>query len=222
MGRANERGFSFSRAFPGFASIWVDFVDQNKSLELTIQRIERHRAYNEGRNDQAQIESTPATQPLPALFEPSAASQIAAIDPLQLIRSLVAESMQIFALSNQAAHAWQPQAAVASGIVAAAPAAGPIMSVARDLYLAPDVELARRTFVSITLNRKRTALAVIVEGGQERRQFYAFSARARFHTVWVKLRRTQYEHMFSVCPRTRTLLDAVGMSETRQWATSQV
>lgn len=33
MGRANERGFSFSRMFPGFASIWVDFVDQNKSLD---------------------------------------------------------------------------------------------------------------------------------------------------------------------------------------------
>jgi hypothetical protein len=137
MGRANERGFSFSRAFPGFASIWVDFVDQNKSLELTIQRIERHRAYNEGRNDQAQIESTPAAQPLPALVEPSASSQIAAIDPLQLIRSLVAESMQTYALSNQAAQAWQPQAAVAPGTMAAAPAAGPIMSVARDLYLAP-------------------------------------------------------------------------------------
>ena len=104
----NERGFSFSRAFPGFASIWVDFVDQNKSFELIIERIERRRTYNEGRNDQAQIERTPAAQPLPALVEPSASSQIAAIDPLQLIRSLVAESMQTYALSNQAAHAWQP------------------------------------------------------------------------------------------------------------------
>jgi hypothetical protein len=37
-----------------------------------------------------------------------------------------------------------------------------------------DVEDAHRTFVSITLNRKRTALAVTVEVGQERRQFYAF------------------------------------------------
>src|ERR1700722_7427121 len=36
MGRANERGFPFSRAFPGFASVWVDFVDQNKALEKTI------------------------------------------------------------------------------------------------------------------------------------------------------------------------------------------
>jgi hypothetical protein len=46
-----------------------------------------------------------------------------------------------------------------------------------------DGELARRTFVSITLNRKRTALAVAVEGGKGRKQFCAFSARARFHTA---------------------------------------
>src|ERR1700681_4630115 len=48
-----------------------------------------------------------------------------------------------------------------------------------------DVELARRNFVSITLNGKRTALAVTVKGGQGRKQFCAFSARARFHTAWV-------------------------------------
>jgi hypothetical protein len=126
MGHANERGFSFSRMFPGFASIWVDFVDQNKMLELTIQRIERHRAYNDGRNDQAQIGITPTAQVLPALVEPSASSQIAAIDPLQLIRSLVAESMQTYALSNQAAQGWQPQAAVASGTMATVPEANRI------------------------------------------------------------------------------------------------
>src|SRR5712692_5523554 len=48
-----------------------------------------------------------------------------------------------------------------------------------------DVELARRKFVSITLNNKRTALAVTVERRKERKQFCAFSARARFHTAWV-------------------------------------
>src|SRR5450759_630359 len=79
MGRANERGFSFSRMFPGFASSWVDFVDQNKSLEQAIQRIGRHRAYDEGRNDHAQIESTSA-RTIPALVETSAPSQLAAID----------------------------------------------------------------------------------------------------------------------------------------------
>jgi hypothetical protein len=46
-----------------------------------------------------------------------------------------------------------------------------------------DVELSRRTFVSIALNKKRTALAGTVERRKERKQFCAFSARARFHTV---------------------------------------
>src|SRR5947207_14593920 len=50
-----------------------------------------------------------------------------------------------------------------------------------------DVGLARRKSVSITLNKKRTALAVTVERRKERIQFCAFSARARFHTAWVIL-----------------------------------
>src|SRR6266852_6880098 len=50
-----------------------------------------------------------------------------------------------------------------------------------------DIELARRKFVSITLNKKRTALAVTVENRKERKQFCAFSARARFHTAWTRL-----------------------------------
>src|SRR6202165_2819420 len=49
-----------------------------------------------------------------------------------------------------------------------------------------DAELGRRKFVSIALNKKRTALAVTVERRKERKQFCAFSARARFHTAWVK------------------------------------
>jgi hypothetical protein len=45
-----------------------------------------------------------------------------------------------------------------------------------------DLELSRRTFVSITLNKKRTTLAGTVERRKERKQFCAFSARGRFHT----------------------------------------
>jgi integrase len=138
MGRANERGFSFSRTFPGFASIWVDFVDQNKKLERTIQRIEHHRAYDEGRHDQAQIQSTPAAQPLPALVEPSGSSPIAAIDPLHLIRSIVAESLQAHATSARAVPSAQPAAVIPVAAPTTAVAmTGPPMSAARDLYLAP-------------------------------------------------------------------------------------
>jgi hypothetical protein len=36
------------------------------------------------------------------------------------------------------------------------------------------------------LNNKRTALAVTVERRKERKQFCAFSGRARFYTTWVK------------------------------------
>jgi hypothetical protein len=39
-----------------------------------------------------------------------------------------------------------------------------------------DAELARRKFVSITLNKKRTALAVTVERRKGRKQFCALSA----------------------------------------------
>src|SRR5258708_10182775 len=48
-----------------------------------------------------------------------------------------------------------------------------------------DAELSRRTFVSTTSNKKRTALAGTIERRKERKQFCAFSACARFHTAWV-------------------------------------
>jgi integrase len=137
MGRANERGFSFSRMFPGFASSWVDFVDQNKSLEQAVQRIDRHRAYDEGRNDHAQIESTLA-RTLPAIVEPSTSSQLAAIDPLHLIRSIVAESLQAHATSGLAVPSTQPAAMMpVVAPVAAIAVTSPTISAARDLYLAP-------------------------------------------------------------------------------------
>jgi hypothetical protein len=103
MGRANERGYSFCKTFPGFASIWVDFVDQNKSVEQTIHRIDRHRAYEEGRNDQAQAGDAPGGRPPRLSVEASPPSHTSAIDPLLLIRALVAESLQAHATSAVAA-----------------------------------------------------------------------------------------------------------------------
>jgi hypothetical protein len=63
-----------------------------------------------------------------------------------------------------------------------------------------DVELTRRKFVSITLNSKRTALAVTVERRKERKQFCAFFARALFHTARVKTGKAQCAHIFSALP----------------------
>src|ERR1700693_842062 len=56
-----------------------------------------------------------------------------------------------------------------------------------------EVGLARRTFVSNRLNKKRTSLSVSVESSKERKQFCAFSARRRFHTAWVKTGKPQCE-----------------------------
>ena len=137
MSRANERGFSFSRMFPGFASIWVDLVDQNKSLEQTIQRVDRHRAYEDGRNDHAQNADAPSARPLPRSAESLPSSQIAAIDPLQLIRSLVAESLKVHAISALAVPSVQPAALIPVASTTAIAVTGLTMSAARDLYLAP-------------------------------------------------------------------------------------
>ena len=137
MGRANERGFSFSRMFPGFASSWVDFVDQNKSLEQTVRRGGLRRAYEDGRSDQAQVDQVPSAWPRSLAVEAPSSWQVAGIEPLQLIRSLVAESMQGYAGSALAV----PTAPVPDPLPVvpmAAPALmGPVMSAARDLYLAP-------------------------------------------------------------------------------------
>jgi integrase len=132
MGRANERGYAFSKTFPGFASNWVDFVDQNKSVEQIIHRIDRHRAYDEGRNDRAQAGDLPGAGPPRLSVEAPLPSHTSAIDPLQLIRSLVAESLQAHATSAIVAPS-QP----APAALQAAPRDGPTMSAARDLYLAP-------------------------------------------------------------------------------------
>src|SRR5207248_10478460 len=49
-----------------------------------------------------------------------------------------------------------------------------------------DVELARRNFVSITLNRKRTARAATVEGGQGSKQFCALCSPTFSHSLGQK------------------------------------
>src|SRR5437899_7272224 len=67
-----------------------------------------------------------------------------------------------------------------------------------------DVELAHRNFVSITLNRKRTALAAQSKGGQGRKQFCAFSARARFHTARVIFGSRHRHRRGLLCPHKRT------------------
>ena len=157
IGRANERGFSFSRMFPGFASFWVDFVDQNKSLEQTVQRSGLHKAYEDGRSGRAHCEDRPSAEPLTHPLEAPLSSQIAGIDPLQLIRSLVAESMQGYAVSALAVPSAPLPAPVPTASTPVPALTGPVMSAARGLYLAPpDRKKAH-------LSRGRSETAAIVQ-----------------------------------------------------------
>src|SRR6476659_1196761 len=83
-----------------------------------------------------------------------------------------------------------------------------------------DVELARRNSVSITLNRKTIALADTVERRKGRKQFCAFSARARFHTAWVINGPGGPEIPLPLFPRKRTQVGHPAMSVWCQHATS--
>jgi hypothetical protein len=51
IARANERGYAFSRVFEGFASRWVDFVDQNKAAEGELAQLGRRQEYERGRGE---------------------------------------------------------------------------------------------------------------------------------------------------------------------------
>jgi len=73
-----------------------------------------------------------------------------------------------------------------------------------------DLELSRRTFVSITLNKKRTTLAGIVERRKERKQFCAFSTRGRFHTAWVNFDQIGFPSYVRFTPSNDRTTDIAG------------
>ena len=66
MARANERGYAFARQSEGFASRWVDFVDQNKAGETELARMSRRQDYERGRTD-ATTAAAQGWTPAPAL-----------------------------------------------------------------------------------------------------------------------------------------------------------
>jgi integrase len=51
IARANQRGYAFAHVYLGFASRWVDFVDQNKAAEGELARLAWQQAYERGRAD---------------------------------------------------------------------------------------------------------------------------------------------------------------------------
>jgi hypothetical protein len=79
-----------------------------------------------------------------------------------------------------------------------------------------DVELSRRTFVSMTLNKKRTTLAGAVKRRKERKLFCAFSARGRFHTAWVIRATLTARRSLPIFHYEQTSAVSVGMSQRCQ------
>lgn len=81
ISRAQERGYLFARQFEGFASRWVDFVNQNKFAEAELAKSRVRHAYETGRADEnersAKFGSWQKSPPL------------AQIDPVTLIERIV-------------------------------------------------------------------------------------------------------------------------------------
>ena len=68
IARAHERNFEFARRFEYFASHWVDFVNQNKSGEESLDGLSRQQEYERGRTEAS---TATAHGWLPAAVAPS-------------------------------------------------------------------------------------------------------------------------------------------------------
>jgi integrase len=91
IARAQERGYLFARHFPGFASRWVDFVDQNKFAEAEITKDAGHRSYEAGRADERD-RASPAPIHNQADMLPSF-PLLAPVDPVALIERIVQDEL---------------------------------------------------------------------------------------------------------------------------------
>jgi hypothetical protein len=73
-----------------------------------------------------------------------------------------------------------------------------------------DIELSRRTFVSITLNKKRTTLAGTVERRKERKQFCILRACTFSHSLGQKAKYSLRADVFRFAPDSRLKSDLAG------------
>ena len=91
IARAQERGYRFAHQFPGLASQWVDFVDQNKFAEAEIAKNTGRHAYAAGRAD----ERAWATPDHPRTQADMLASSplLAPVDPVALIERIVQDEV---------------------------------------------------------------------------------------------------------------------------------
>jgi len=91
IARAQERGYPFARHFPGFASRWVDFVDQNKFAEAEITKDAGHRSYEAGRADERDRASRAPIHNQADMLPSS--PLLAPIDPVALIERIVQDEL---------------------------------------------------------------------------------------------------------------------------------
>ena len=165
MGRANDRGFAFARQFEYFASRWVDFVNQNKAGEKTLDHLDKQQQYEHGRADattalaKGWLDAPAAASALPVVAPAPATAPVTLSDAVhQTIDALVkAEMAKLTGNSpTSAAVGGQP----ADRPAPAAPAAateGLRLSQALALYLAPPGKKRRRK------TRGRADTAAIVQ-----------------------------------------------------------
>ena len=143
MARANERGYAFAREFAGFASRWVDFVDQNKAAEGELAQLDRRQEYERGRADVTTAIAqgwgpTTALQPLP-VPSTAPATPVALSDAVhQTIDALIkAEVGKLVGARTVSAPAPAPASTAAPPLAPTPDADRPRLSEALKLYLAP-------------------------------------------------------------------------------------
>lgn len=86
LARAQERGYAYQQRFPGMPSSWVDFVNQNKTAEGEIARLNVRRAYESGRREAAEAVKEGWTTPI----TPAHAQRF---DPIAMIDRLVQDAV---------------------------------------------------------------------------------------------------------------------------------
>jgi integrase len=85
--RAQERGYAYQMRFPTIPTLWVDFVNQNKSAESNIARLAVRRSYEGGR-----VDATEAARS-GWMVAPGAPTQAQPFDPIAMIDRLVQDAV---------------------------------------------------------------------------------------------------------------------------------
>jgi hypothetical protein len=86
--RAQDRGYAYQVRFPKVPSLWVDFVNQNKTAESNIARLAVRRSYETGRTEATEAAKQGWTDPAAT---PTAEAQ--RFDPIAVIDRLIQDAV---------------------------------------------------------------------------------------------------------------------------------